>query len=74
LCDHLIKIGFSTVEVVLLEDAGLMDEIRAPARRREATPEERAARLERRKAKARERSQRNRDKKKAAKAGAALPK
>lgn len=74
LCDHLIKIGFSTVEVVPLEDAGLMDEIRAPARRREATPEERAARLERRKAKARERSQRNRDKKKAAKAGAALPK
>ena len=72
--DHLIKIGFSTVEVVPLEDAGLMHEVRAPARRREATPEERAARLERRKAKAKERSQRNRDKRKDAKAGATLPK
>lgn len=72
--DHLRKIGFTTVEVVPLADAGLMDEVRQAARHRESTPEERKARAERRAANAKVRSQKNRDNKKAAKLAAATPK
>jgi hypothetical protein len=65
--DHLHKIGFTTVETVPLDTAGLMDELRAPSGRRESTPEERQEHKARRKDKAKDRSQRNRDKRKAAK-------
>jgi hypothetical protein len=70
--DHLLKIGFTTVEIVGLDEAGLMDE-RREAPRPEATPEERAARVEQRKAKAVQRAKRNRDKKRAAKLASAQP-
>jgi hypothetical protein len=70
--DHLIKIGFASIEIVALDEAGLMDEVRA--QRRQATSDERAGRLEQRKAKAKERAQRNRDEKKARNEAAELPK
>lgn len=69
--EHLQKIGFATVEVVSLNAAGLMDEVREPAPHPESTPEERAARAARRAANAKIRSKKNRDEKKAAKVAAA---
>jgi hypothetical protein len=64
--DHLIKIGFTTVETVPVNAAGLMDEVRTAKQRTDATPGERDARATQRRLKAKERSKRNRDKKKAA--------
>ena len=69
--DHLIKIGFTTVEVVGLDDSGLMDEVRITGKKKEVTPEDRAARAERRRVEAKDRAQRNRAKKKAAKSAPA---
>ncbi len=62
--DHLLKIGFTVVDIVPLDEAGLMDEVRETKLRPEATAEERAARTERRRIAAKERSKRNRDKRK----------
>ena len=68
--DHLVKIGFTSVETVAVTEAGIMDIRRAKTGRQERTPEERETAKETRREEARLRSQGNRDKKKAAKAAA----
>lgn len=72
--DHLLRIKFTTVDVVPLVEAGLMDEVRVTRKRKEATPEELAARAERRREKAKLRMRKNRAEEKAEKEAATPPK
>lgn len=58
--DHLLKIGFTTVELVPVDEAGIMSAKRPKAGRRAPTPEERAAKLAGRQAKDAERQKKKR--------------
>lgn len=70
--DHLLRIGFTTVTLLELEDAGLMEMARPAPVKAEPTAEEREARRARRAEAAKLRAQRNRDRKKQAKRAATL--